>query len=201
MGLDMYLEAERTVAGDQAEAVRAAMAANPHIQIYDDEPFIYIPRWSYMGDDVVEAGTRVAEAAGIAELIGPDSNSLAVRENPSGSLAVSMTVIYWRKANAIHQWFVENVQDNTDDCGRYVVHPELLMMLRANCAEAGGLYLAGDRAGAADILTPTAGFFFGSTDVDEWYAKDLADTMAKIDQIMPIAAANGPIEFYYQSSW
>ena len=23
---------------------------------------------------------------------------------------------YWRKANAIHKWFVDNVQDGNDDC-------------------------------------------------------------------------------------
>ena len=24
---------------------------------------------------------------------------------------------YWRKANQIHRWFVENVQDGVDNCG------------------------------------------------------------------------------------
>ena len=28
---------------------------------------------------------------------------------------------YWRKANAIHKWFVENVQDGEDDCKEYYV--------------------------------------------------------------------------------
>lgn len=28
-------------------------------------------------------------------------------------------VVYWRKANQIHKWFVDNVQGSKDDCGRY----------------------------------------------------------------------------------
>src|SRR4051812_47458722 len=31
---------------------------------------------------------------------------------------------YWRKANAVHKWFVENVQDGKDDCGSYYVSRE-----------------------------------------------------------------------------
>lgn len=202
MGLDMYLEAERTVVGDQADAVRAALAANPNVRTYDEEdPFLYVPRWSHMGDDVVAAGTTVVEAAGLLPLLDETSNSLSVRENPSGSLAVSMTVMYWRKANAIHQWFVERAQDGTDDCGRYVVHPETLMALRADAHRALEAYLAGDRAEAAQILTPTEGFFFGSTEVDQWYADDLAATVGAIDRIIPAAIAVGRIEFFYQSSW
>ena len=36
---------------------------------------------------------------------------------------------YWRKANAIHGWFVDNVQDGTDDCGTYSVSRESLKEL------------------------------------------------------------------------
>ena len=30
---------------------------------------------------------------------------------------IEFNVGYWRKANAIHNWFVENVQKYDDDCG------------------------------------------------------------------------------------
>ena len=36
---------------------------------------------------------------------------------------------YWRKANAIHAWFVDNVQDGVDDCGRYYVSRDKLKEL------------------------------------------------------------------------
>ena len=34
---------------------------------------------------------------------------------------VTEEVGYWRKANAIHKWFVDNVQKGEDDCGEYLV--------------------------------------------------------------------------------
>lgn len=36
---------------------------------------------------------------------------------------------YWRKANAIHRWFVENVQNGEDDCRDYFVTKEQLTEL------------------------------------------------------------------------
>ena len=32
---------------------------------------------------------------------------------------VRYEVLMWRKANAIHNWFVQNVQKGVDDCGVY----------------------------------------------------------------------------------
>lgn len=49
------------------------------------------------------------------------------------SLTVKLNVGYWRKANAIHQWFVENVQEGVDDCGHYYVKLEQLAELRDIC--------------------------------------------------------------------
>src|ERR1700680_333929 len=40
---------------------------------------------------------------------------------------------YWRKANQIHKWFVDNVQDGTDDCGTYSVSDEKLQELLSVC--------------------------------------------------------------------
>ena len=31
-------------------------------------------------------------------------------------ISISYPVGYWRKANAIHNWFVQNVQDGRDEC-------------------------------------------------------------------------------------
>ena len=34
---------------------------------------------------------------------------------------VSFEAGYWRKASAIHKWFVDNCQEGDDDCGTYLV--------------------------------------------------------------------------------
>ena len=45
----------------------------------------------------------------------------------------SEMVGYWRKANHIHKWFVDNVQDGEDDCKEYCVSIEQLHKLRDIC--------------------------------------------------------------------
>ena len=43
---------------------------------------------------------------------------------------VEFEIITWRKANAIHKWFVDNVQKGKDDCSEYCVSKENLIKLR-----------------------------------------------------------------------
>src|ERR1017187_4553583 len=44
-------------------------------------------------------------------------------------------VAYWRKANAIHGWFVNNVQNGIDQCQESVVTREQLNELLSVCYE------------------------------------------------------------------
>lgn len=52
---------------------------------------------------------------------------------------ITETIGYWRKANAIHQWFVDNVQEGNDDCKEYYVEQgklkELLGLVNEVLAE------------------------------------------------------------------
>ena len=73
------------------------------------------------------------------------------------------SVAYWRKANAIHKWFVDNVQNGTDDCGKYRVTVEQLKQLVKACKD-----ILKDHSKAGELLPPQGGFFFGSTEIDEW---------------------------------
>src|SRR5690606_29699482 len=65
-------------------------------------------------------------------------------------------VAYWRKCNAIHNWFVENVQDGEDDCGDYYVSKEQLKKLVDLCKN----LLTNKDIGKAKELLPTQGGFF-----------------------------------------
>lgn len=51
----------------------------------------------------------------------------------SNSVEVTEDAAYWRKANMIHRWFVDNVQDGEDDCGEYHVSKEQILELRDLC--------------------------------------------------------------------
>ena len=104
-------------------------------------------------------------------------------------------VMYWRKANAIHAWFVENVQEGVDDCKEYWVGVEKLQELIDLCSK---IVETKD----ASLLPPQTGFFFGSQEVDDWYFIDLADTIKTLtEDLEHHRNTNAKGDYYYQSSW
>lgn len=105
---------------------------------------------------------------------------------------------YWRKANAIHQWFVENVQDDVDNCGRYYVGMDNIKELLSLVNE---VLLSPDRA--PDLLPTTSGFFFGGTEYDDWYFDNLKTTKEILERAIKEKEDDktNSIEFYYTSSW
>ena len=102
---------------------------------------------------------------------------------------------YWRKANAIHKWFVENVQKGKDNCEKYQVSKEQLENLRALVIKA-----LAERDSVEKILPTKGGFFFGSLEYDTFYWQDLADTLKIIEVVLGFPK-DGFWTFYYQSSW
>lgn len=108
---------------------------------------------------------------------------------------VTAEAMYWRKANAIHAWFVKNVQNGVDDCGEYYVPKEMLGDLREICSE-----VLADLDKAEELLAPQSGFFFGSTEVDEYYIADLRYTIEAIDRLLETDNMDR-WTFYYSSSW
>jgi hypothetical protein len=130
---------------------------------------------------------------------------------------------YWRKANAIHRWFVENVQDGEDDCKEYYVSAEKLKTLldvvkqvltaselvdgtvvngytykdgkEVPVTEAGKVIK--DPSTAQRLLPTQVGFFFGSTEYDQWYLQDLERTK----QIIEDALKDPNGDYEYGSSW
>ena len=98
---------------------------------------------------------------------------------------------YWRKANSIHKWFVDNVQNGIDDCGEYYVPQDKLKKLLLEVKQA-----LTNKKVAREILPTQSGFFFGNTDYDKWYFKDLEDTK----KILEMAIAQEG-DYYYHSSW
>jgi hypothetical protein len=109
-----------------------------------------------------------------------------------GGYKESTEIGYWRKANAIHRWFVENCQDGEDNCATYVVGHEDLKELKRICEK-----VLQKPQEAEDLLPTQSGFFFGPTEYDEWYIQDLKDTIEIIDW----ALAQDFDYFEYHSSW
>lgn len=133
---------------------------------------------------------------------------------------------YWRKANAIHKWFVENVQNGVDDCEYHEVTKAHLEELRAICIKikdetkmehgyvkngeqyANGMwcpcYEEGEYVVNPEIahkLLPTQdGFFFGSTDYDQWYMANVEETIDILTNALETVDFDREI-VVYMSSW
>jgi len=132
-------------------------------------------------------------------------------------------IAYWRKANAVHRWFVAHVQGHNDDCRPYPVTRGQLAKLVETCRRvlekselvpgtvkngiryengvASPILEAGriikDATTAKRLMPTQSGFFFGSTDYDEYYHDALRDT---VQQIEPVLSEPGD-DYEYQASW
>jgi hypothetical protein len=102
-------------------------------------------------------------------------------------------VAYWRKANQIHNWFVKNVQDGIDNCQNSYVSRDNLQELLDVCNQ-----VIADNSLAETLLPTGSGFFFGSTEYDEWYFKDISNTIVYLTEILEDESAD---EFEYYASW
>ena len=138
-------------------------------------------------------------------------------------------VMYWRKANHIHAWFVDNVQDGQDNCGTYHVSWEQLRALLLRCEKlieaselVDGMIYAGtvydkehpqgfvrrepgkvikDDTVARKLLPTRAGFFFGCEEYDEDYLDDVLKTRNWIVDMLADHLNGVPGRIYYESSW
>ena len=143
-----------------------------------------------------------------------------------GSLRLFEGVGYWRKANEIHNWFVKNVQDSEDDCGMYEVSEDKLVELLNVCKEVkhnskivkgrvcnGESYKDGkwvtnyidgeiieDPSVAEELLPTTSGFFFGSTNYDQYYMQDIDYTIELLTNVLEETDFENEI-VVYSSSW
>jgi len=123
------------------------------------------------------------------------------------TIEVAFEAGYWRKANQIHNWFVENVQSGNDNHGEYYVGREQLEELRDTCKRILDARICPEFSVTADEspnpvaeeeLPTSQGFFFGSDDYDEWYYEDLEETISIIDECLKLP---DDWDFYYHASW
>ena len=129
---------------------------------------------------------------------------------------------YWRKFNALHNWFVNECGDGEDNCQEIYIDeklPELLETLQkvkevyekspkkkvqvkngySNGEETFYEVEVPEDTDTLDELFPTAsGFFFGGTEYDEYYIEQVNETIEMIEGLLK-EDENG--DYYYQASW
>lgn len=119
----------------------------------------------------------------------------ALKANGMEVKELSYRAGYWRKANAIHKWFVDNVQGGSDNCAEYIVSTAKLERLLELVNE-----VLRNKDKADDLLPTHNGFFFGSLIYDEGYFDDLIQTKAIIENVLALEEFNR-YDIYYSSSW
>ena len=105
------------------------------------------------------------------------------------SASTQYQVGYWRKAYAIHNWFVKNCQNGEDDCKEYYISIDDLEKLGEVVVKV--IY----NHSLASELLPTY-----DDKYDEWYFKDLEYTRDLLIKVLPIAEEY-PYDIVYSSSW
>lgn len=146
---------------------------------------MYLFKITYIGTD----------AKGIIELRDRAGHKLPI--NLERISEIKERVGYWRKANAIHRWFVENVQDGEDDCGSYDVSTTKLSELLDIVKQ-----VKADIKLAPKLLPTQEGFFFGNTEYGDDYVEDLNITEEILVTALDEAANTGMHNawFRYHSS-
>ena len=139
----------------------------------------YVKYWEHNGDNNYDV--KVTKA-GNPTKIDPKKVSYIVEE-----------VGYWRKANQIHQWFVDNVQGGVDDCRDAYVERGKLEELLNLCK-----IVSIDKDKAEQLLPTASGFFFGGTGYDEWYYEQINETIEILEEALSDEEAD---HFEYHSSW
>ena len=155
---------------------------------------MYLSGKKYMSKyfDAEDTG-RIAKVNEVFGVVGEEDGDYGAQE-------VTFRVAYWHKANAIHKWFVDKCQGGVDECQETYVDREQLKELSETCKT-----VLADMSKAEELLPSESGFFFGSTDYDEWYFKDLEYTATEIEKLLSIEKPEGrgyyPWSYVYHSSW
>lgn len=129
---------------------------------------------------------------------------------------------YWRKANAIHNWIIDNVADGVDDCKEVYFSEEDMKELLDICKkvlakskmkkgeiQVGTQYKDGketpmmedgeyveDSSVAEELLPTASGFFFGGTEYDQYYIEDVKHTVEVLETALKESG-----DYYYSASW
>jgi hypothetical protein len=127
------------------------------------------------------------------EVIVKTNGEIDSRIKPERIRYIVEEVGYWRKANQIHKWFVDNVQEGNDNCGNYYVNSTTLEELLELCKK-----VQADHSLAESLLPSASGFFFGGTEYDEWYFDSIDNTITIIEECLEDENAD---DFEYSSSW
>lgn len=118
---------------------------------------------------------------------------LVKRKKGSTNFGDDEQLVYWRKCNQIREWFAQHLEEGVANCEYSMVTKDDIENLIADC------YMVLDHHSLASEILPTSpGFFFGSTDYDEWYFEDLQYTITNLLKALGEVDWDKENMFYYE---
>lgn len=165
---------------------------------------MYLSARKYVSDYNYEQGKTKEEFDSILDTVGLTRGQVS---EDSPSIVVNVNIAYWRKANAIHNWFIDNVAGGEDDCEPFYVSREELQELHQTLLKV--IALKGNTTESVDptveetieeLLPTQSGFFFGGADYDDWYWENVEWTEKRLATILDDPAF-ADFEFQYRASW
>jgi hypothetical protein len=136
---------------------------------------------------------------------------------------ITEQIMYWRKANQIHGWFTSNGQELIeevsyrltlddlknllDTCKQVldVLNKSKMKTVQVRSGWSGGeeMFVGVDvydcEEEIMELLPPTQGFFYGSSDINEYYKEEVEETIQFLEKEIPLCTDDD--EFEYYASW
>ena len=121
-----------------------------------------------------------------------------IAKNNFMSKQAEYQVAYWRKANQVHNYFVQKCANGEDNCEPVYVSLENLKELVSLCRE----IIENPKKAEAKLPTQ-GGFFFGSVEYDEYYEQDLEYTVEQLEPIIKFLESEEGHGYkaIYEASW
>jgi hypothetical protein len=182
MGLDMYLSRTKKVKGLSIEDYRKIDNAVSEVDTKGGKtPLI---------QEVMKGRNKKA----YDEL----NDCVAIRGEYFIWYSIFDEVGYWRKVNAVHNFFVQRCQNGVDECQMSIVKKSDLQELLKRCKKV--LRYKGYEDVANELLPTTIGFFFGGSDINEYYYHGIEETIETITEVLKNTDFKTQI-IVYQASW
>ena len=105
-------------------------------------------------------------------------------------------LMYWRKANHIHKFFIDRCAEGEDNCQEIYIGDGVIGDLIERLKK---VVKAKDDKVSAELLPTGSGFFFGSTEFDEYYYEECERTLNELSDL--IDNGDTDCDLYYQASW
>ncbi len=108
----------------------------------------------------------------------------------------------FRKFNALHAYVVDNFGGGKDECQIIYLDIDDIIQIQEVLSLVKESLSIGDKVIAGQTLPPSEGFFFGSTDIDEWYENDVKEAVEVFGKVIEEHSIVGHNASYtYQASW